>query len=248
MIVRSWIANGSYGDVFKCEINGDIVALKKIAFAKQNIRRVQNEVSILEKLQACEHIVKLINVKWLTLSCEIMMQYYETNLHIHVETRKKLTEYESFLYFRQIESAIKWMHKNNIVHRDIKLDNCLLSNEQVVLCDFGLAHLYTHLNFKSLTGRVGSVRYCAPEVIERGIHDGRKSDIWSLGVCLFVMLCGYYPFEEASFRDWRYTEFVNNEEGLQYVISLYELEERLSDRASQRIHKMIVVDPEKREM
>lgn len=101
-------------------------------------------------------------------------------------------------YFQQIVSAIAYMEHNTVCHRDIKLENCILTeNDDVMLCDFGLS-----VQFKNPEdGRIvkqdsecGSSLYMAPEVFE-GEYDASAADVWSLGVLLYAMLTGNFPFD-----------------------------------------------------
>merc|ERR1719272_2719871 len=105
------------------------------------------------------------------------------------------------------------MHAQHLVHRDIKLENVMLGGAHhttVKLVDFGTAKdvhparlaswkhydpAYPALNCKAL---VGTLKYIAPEVLKadsKEMYDGRKADIWALGVLLFTMVAGRYPFE-----------------------------------------------------
>ena len=97
------------------------------------------------------------------------------------------------------------IHKSGVAHRDLKLENVMIektednsngSKHKVFLIDFGLAH---QLNGQSLlVTRCGSEEYAAPEIIKGHKYDGKKSDIWSLGIILYACLCGNLPFNPDS--------------------------------------------------
>lgn len=85
------------------------------------------------------------------------------------------------------------MHKIKIVHRDIKPENLLLKGKLKIV-DFGLSNTYSEM----LKTACGSPCYAAPEMISGKMYNGLKADLWSCGVVLFVMLCGYLPFEDSN--------------------------------------------------
>lgn len=110
--------------------------------------------------------------------------------------RGHLNEQEAKYLFYQLCVAIDYCHKNGIVHRDVKLENILVTKDnQVKLCDFGLA---AEISEDLLDEYCGSVCYTAPEILKFQPYDGRKSDVWSLGVVLYSMLTGYLPFAMDS--------------------------------------------------
>lgn len=95
--------------------------------------------------------------------------------------------------------AVDEMHKNGIVHRDIKPQNiflgCKRSNCKIKVGDFGFAKkVHTP---KSLTLRCGTPSYVAPEIVKNQPYD-QACDMWSVGVVIYVMLCGYTPFSEKT--------------------------------------------------
>lgn len=108
----------------------------------------------------------------------------------------------SAMYVWQILSAVAHMHCCHIMHRDVKLDNCMLKTDDeqapLQLIDFGLACSFTE--GERQTGMAGTLLYMAPEVLEESYTE--KRDIWSIGVCCFIMCMGYVPFVGEDAELW----------------------------------------------
>lgn len=128
-----------------------------------------------------------------------------------------IPEFEALVIAYQVLSALRYLHQNNIVHRDLKLDNILLASPEpftkIVLADFGIAKSICSTKRRMFTV-VGTPEYCAPEVgfdstknpdfksgilnkislVKRGYDS--KCDIWSLGIIVHIMLSGISPFYE----------------------------------------------------
>ena len=114
--------------------------------------------------------------------------------------------------FAGVVAGVAHLHASGVAHRDIKLENILLGGpdgKTPKVADLGLAHAYARdgegwADSKLLTSFCGSRSYCAPEVMAGHGYNGFVADVWSLGVCLFGLVSGFFPVEEASARDWRY--------------------------------------------
>jgi len=111
---------------------------------------------------------------------------------------KRFTEQHAADIMRQMISAVKHLHEHGIVHRDLKPENFLMSDKsedaEIKMIDFGLSKRFAATEqVKKMHTVVGTPYYVAPEVL-RGNY-GRECDVWSLGVILFIFLCGYPPFE-----------------------------------------------------
>ncbi|EMP26865.1 SNF-related serine/threonine-protein kinase [Chelonia mydas] len=115
-------------------------------------------------------------------------------------------------YFAQIVHAISYCHKLHVVHRDLKPENVVFFREQgvVKLTDFGFSNRFQP--GKMLTTSCGSLAYSAPEILLGDEYDAPAVDVWSLGVILYMLVCGQPPFQEANdsetltmIMDCRYT-------------------------------------------
>lgn len=121
------------------------------------------------------------------------------------------------------------------MHRDLKPENILLDHaNKVKLVDFGLSNLYQE--GETLKTACGSPCYAAPEMIKGERYHGLKTDIWSSGVVLYAMVCGYLPFEDQDTKKL-YAKIQNAE---------YKLPAFLSDNCKDLIGKILNTNPQKR--
>lgn len=113
--------------------------------------------------------------------------------------KKRFTEEETRMIMRKAFQTVHYLHKHGVVHRDLKLNNFLFSHRgddaELKLIDFGLAR-YAEKENLPLHSSVGTPMYVAPEVV-KGKYD-EKCDSWSLGVMMYILLCGNPPFEDDS--------------------------------------------------
>merc|ERR1712156_395573 len=130
----------------------------------------------------------------------------------HIQNRVKFTEKEASYVIRDLASALQFLHKKGIAHRDLKPENVLCEYEDqlcpVKLCDFDLgsgikfnSQLTSPISTPALLTPVGSAEFMAPEVVEafmdgseRDLAYDKRCDLWSLGIIMYILLCGYPPF------------------------------------------------------
>lgn len=116
-----------------------------------------------------------------------------------LKRRKRLTEFETRVYTKQIADALSYMHGHMIIHRDLKLSNMFLSDKmEVKLGDFGLAAKLLEKDDKRYTV-CGTPNYIAPEILSQSGHSF-KSDLWSLGVIIYTLIIGKPPFETNKIK------------------------------------------------
>ncbi|KAK2768780.1 hypothetical protein FQN54_000636 [Arachnomyces sp. PD_36] len=171
----------------------------------------------------------------------------EGELFNWIVANQKLTEAESRKVFVQLLEGLKYLHERNIVHRDIKPENILLIDKHlsVKLADFGLAKIIGEDSFT--TTLCGTPSYVAPEILESTKHRRytRAVDVWSLGVVLYICLCGFPPFSDELYaRDYPYTLSEQIKKGQFNYPSPYW--DSVGDPALDLIDRMLTVDFDKR--
>lgn len=151
---------------------------------------------------------------------------------------RKLDEKTACNFFHQIADGIEVLHQHEICHRDLKPENLLLKETPkgwlIKIVDFGLSNTFE--GGKLLSTACGSPCYAAPEMIAGKKYEGPKIDIWSMGVILFTLVCGYLPFEDAN-------------TGTLYKKILgcsFSLPKWLSGPLKDLIKKVLTVDPRRR--
>ena len=170
------------------------------------------QIDILRKLDH-PHIVGLKEVVLDQTNTYIIMELLGGGeLFNRIVDRGPFPEPEAAKLFAQILLSMEYLHSLDIVHRDVKPENILYTAEgsnSVKLIDFGYAGVWSPE--KELTGLCGTPDYVAPEVLtwyedeESGTPYGKSSDLWSLGVLLYVILSGCSPFsadEEDEILSW----------------------------------------------
>ncbi|KAF4336193.1 CAMK RAD53 kinase [Fusarium beomiforme] len=171
----------------------------------------------------------------------------EGELFNYIVMKQKLSEDESRKLFVQLFQGIKYLHERNIVHRDIKPENILLvdKNLHVKLADFGLAKIIGEESFT--TTLCGTPSYVAPEILadSKQRKYTKAVDVWSLGVVLYICLCGFPPFSDELYsRDFPFTLSQQIKSGRFDYPSPYW--DSVGDPALDLIDSMLIVDPEKR--
>lgn len=155
-----------------------------------------------------------------------------------LKRRKRLTELEVQCYVVQIVSALKYMHSNRVIHRDLKLGNLFLSGQmEIKIGDFGLA---TKLEFDGEKKRTicGTPNYIAPEVLDGKIGHSYEVDIWSLGVICYTLLVGKPPYETPDVKTTYKKIKMNSYSFPDHV--------PLSDAAKGLITRILNLDPARR--
>ena len=194
------LGRGGFASVYQARIRdtGHEIALKimtKTTISNNNLSiRVINEIKTHDKLHH-ESIVELIDYFEDTQFVYFVLELCEYgNLFQYLKKNGPLTEIQSINLIYQLLKCLEYLHDNDIIHRDLKLSNILISNIendgnlQVKLCDFGLATSIEHPDEEHFT-LCGTPNYIAPEIALQQSH-GFPVDIWSLGCLFYSMLTG----------------------------------------------------------
>ena len=214
------IGQGAFGKV-NLGLNvltGRVVAIKSFKKTKEakhnsNMNKILYETGLMKRFNH-PNITKILEVFHDEEYMLIIMEYINGgNLFNFVKKRRKLSEKTAKFLFRQIILGIKHIHSQNIVHRDIKLENIIIDlNNNVKICDFGIGKVINSPD-ELLYDKCGTPMYMAPEIILSNKKNGYKGfpvDIWSSGITLYIMLSGTLPFtvknksiEELSLKDMK---------------------------------------------
>ena len=184
-----------------------------------DVERVSREIHIL-KLIRHPNIIQLYEIIETPLKLYLIMEYASGGeLFDYIVKHNNLPERESCAIFHEIIAGIEYIHKLHIVHRDLKPENLLLNeNKCIKIVDFGLSNTYKPE--ETLKTACGSPCYAAPEMIAGKLYAGLGVDIWSAGVILFAMICGYLPFEDSNTStlykkilagDYHFPKFISKE-------------------------------------
>jgi calcium-dependent protein kinase len=200
------LGNGAFGEVRMCihrttGAQRAVKVLRKSNMDEDEKRMLFNEINILKELDH-PNIVKMYEF------FEDDKRYYLVQeickggeLFDEIIARGKFTERDAALLIKQVLSCINYCHQNNIVHRDLKPENILLEQnkafDQIKIIDFGTSLVFDPT--KKLDEKLGTPYYIAPEVLNKKY--GAKCDIWSIGVIVYILLCGSPPFSGQTDND-----------------------------------------------
>jgi len=209
------LGEGSEGRVETCKnvFTGIEYAVKIIEKrpGSYNRSKVLKEIEIYHLCRGQKNIIQLIEFFEEAENFYLIFEKIDGGpLLKHIQKRIFFTEAEASKIIKDLAEAIRHLHHQGVAHRDIKPDNvlCVSHNSPfpVKLCDFDLcSSVSINVSTPQLLTPVGSLEYMAPEVVEAFMVDdyddddeeisyNKKCDMWSLGIIMYILLCGYAPF------------------------------------------------------
>ncbi|XP_009627812.1 probable serine/threonine-protein kinase At1g54610 [Nicotiana tomentosiformis] len=192
------VGSGTYSNVYKARDRdtGKIVALKKVRFdtsEPESIKFMAREIMILQKLDH-PNIIKLegLATSRMQYSLYIVFEYMQSDLtSIISRPDMRLSEAQIKCYMQQLLAGLEHCHERGILHRDIKGSNLLIDkNGMLKIADFGLANYFNPEEKRSLTSRVVTLWYRAPELLLGATDYGKGIDLWSAGCLMAEMFAG----------------------------------------------------------
>jgi len=214
-VIEKMLGSGSFSEVKLCrdktssaEYAVKIVSKTGKSEAERRMENIMCEINILKAVNHT-NIVQLKDI-------------FEDDTHIYIimenisggelfEKIVELTHYsekEASKIISQILAGVEHLHSRGIVHRDLKPENLLLSNptreSDIKITDFGLSEIFAPGVPMRMSRAVGTPGYIAPEVLEfleTGDPYGPEVDLWSVGVILYILLCGFPPFHGETDDD-----------------------------------------------
>ncbi|CCW66258.1 unnamed protein product [Phytomonas sp. Hart1] len=209
IVIGHVLGSGGFGKVYFAfdRKNNKNVAVKRID--KEIVKRqgtqeyVEREIDMMRKIDN-KHIVRLLEAIETPDAYNLVMELAPNGeLFDKIVDSERFDEKVARNYFQQLIHAVHYCHRIHIAHRDLKAENLLLGEGNILkVCDFGLSRYTTEGTFNDsavmLTSLAGSLDYQAPEMLKKCGYEGCACDMWSCGCILFFMLCSYLPFTDLT--------------------------------------------------
>ncbi|CAJ0939090.1 unnamed protein product, partial [Mesorhabditis belari] len=212
-----------------------IKIIDKTALNPSSLQKLFREVKIMKQLDH-PNIVKLFQVIETETTLYLVMEYASGGeVFDYLVAHGRMKEKEARAKFRQIVSAVQYLHSKNIIHRDLKAENLLLDADMnIKIADFGFSNQFSVGN--KLDTFCGSPPYAAPELFQGKKYDGPEVDVWSLGVILYTLVSGSLPFDGNNLKELRERVLRGK-----YRIPFY-----MSTDCENLLKKFLVLNPQRR--
>mmetsp|Transcript_5490 Transcript_5490/g.20575 ORF Transcript_5490/g.20575 Transcript_5490/m.20575 type:complete len:363 (-) Transcript_5490:100-1188(-) len=215
-LIGETLGIGAYGKVKECidsrslkRVAIKIIKFRKLKRIKNSEERLKNEINIMKRLNHLNtlHFYEVIHDEenqklYLVIEfCgagsleDILQQYWKNN--------QRMPENEIWFYFRQAVAGVQYLHDQGIIHRDIKPANMMITPDRVLkISDYGVSsELDRYTQSDTCTKFLGTPAFQSPEVAQGSKEfSGFSLDVWALGVTLYIMACGKYPFNAEGFE------------------------------------------------
>ena len=242
--ILSKLGSGSFGNVYLAQnrYTKEKVAMKIIKKANKDLLsdgEIKDEIDILKTLEHPD-IVRIIE-SFNTKDSYVLVTEYCEGGELYDQVKNQLSETQIAVIFKQLLSGLAYLHSNNIVHRDLKLENILIQEIEKSKTNGeelfnGTARIFS--NKKKPQSIVGSSYYIAPEVLRQNYN--KECDLWSVGVILYMFIVGHAPFDGCD--DEEITGNIQR--------GVYKKDERRWKKASKEvkdlIQKLLIYNPKKR--
>ena len=242
-LIKNTLGSGTFGKV-KLGIyipNKEKVAIKIIEKSKMtekdDLVRLEREFEMLAQFNH-PNLIMVSEIFESDNNYYTVMDYCEEGeLFNYIVKNKYLSEEESAFFYYQLINGLEYIHSLGIVHRDLKPENLLLTKDHILkIIDFGLSNYFKEGQSRYLYTPCGSPCYASPEMVTGNSYDGIMIDVWSTGIILFAMLCGYLPFEDK-----------NNEKLFKKIAECkIEYPDYISEEARDLMKQIIVPNPKER--
>jgi len=247
-VSKDTLGSGNFATVKKCALKGQLdkgpwQAVKIIDKNKvEDMGDIEREVDIMNKIDH-ENIIKLYEIFDESKKMNLVMELVTGGeLFDRIVARGNYSEKDAANVMETLCKALKYLHDMNIVHRDLKPENILLESPAedapIKVADFGLARMIS--NKDMMKTACGTPGYVAPEVLQNKGYSSGAVDIWSAGVILYILLCGFPPFYEEELP----ALFDQILKGRYDFPSPWW--DNISAEAKALVKKMLTVDPNKR--
>jgi serine/threonine protein kinase len=208
--ITKQIGEGSYGKVYKIhhviEKKDFVAKLVEIKIDENTLLEfTKKEIEILYQ-ETHKNLIKLHFYKNFSNGLLLVLEYAEKGDLYQYFVKSSLDENHFFSVFNEIFNGIKYLHSKKIQHRDLKLENILVTKDDIIkICDFGLAQKIDELHITHKTtirykkaDQVGTPYCLSPEAIGNKEAPFGSVDIWSLGCISYHLIFGFYPFERYN--------------------------------------------------